>query len=162
LRRMLANGSGTRYEIMSKYEDKSTSSPGYDSAMEEQIIEGLSRQLKAPWKIRRESADVRLSSSDAVMGYTPDLVLTNEDTGKVVVVELKQNLSLSMPNLIRFQNIQSEYEKSGAEFLLVVHGGESQNSNSESRLSEYGINAVDVTHAEDAALAIQQHLPDAK
>lgn len=144
---------------MSKYEDKPTASRGYDSALEEQIVEGLSRQLKAPWKIQRDPGDMQFSTANADLRYTPDVVLRNEDTGKLVVLEFKQNMSLSMPNLMKFQRIQSAYESSGAEFLLVVHGDQ-ETPKSDSRFTEYGINAIDVTRVEDAAGEIERHLPE--
>ncbi|WP_305821480.1 hypothetical protein [Massilia brevitalea] len=144
---------------MSKFDHGGRSAEQHPSVLEEHFIEGLAKTLHAPWTMQREAGSVAYSDADHERRYRPDVLLTNEVTGRTVAVEFKSNLSLSMSNLIRFKQIQSAYEEAGTEFLLVVHNN-SNAPTSKSQLAEYGIKAIDVRDPAQAAYEIEKHLPN--
>jgi hypothetical protein len=130
----------------------------YSSAVEKEIGESLEGKINRPWSVKYPGEPLETDTAGLGIHYTPDFVITNEETGQVLAVEVKSYLSLSLPNIIKFQHIQSALEKSGADFFLVVHGDSSESAGADARLGEYGIHAVGVSRPIDAATEIEKQL----
>lgn len=143
--------------MMNSSATQTASQRQYASAAETELIESLESMLTYPWRLKypEESLDVR---AGAGINYTPNFLIMNETTGRALAVEIKNSLSLSLPNIIKLQHIQSAFKNLGTDFLVVVHGDVSEDAGANARLSHYGINAVGVSRAIDAARAIEKQL----
>lgn len=137
---------------------KSNSQREYASAVEKAIGESLERKLTPPWSLKYHGESLDVRSAGGGINYTPDFLITNEATGQALAVEIKSSFSLSLANIIKFQHIQSAFEKLGTDFLVVVHGDLPEDARANVRLGEYGINAVGVNRAIDAASEIEKQL----
>jgi hypothetical protein len=146
--------------MMTRSEGESTSTRQYASAVEKEIGESLERTLTPPWSLKYHGEVLDVRSAGGGISYTPDFLITNEATGQALAVEIKSSLSLSIANIIKFQHIQSAFEKKGTDFLVVVHGHLPEDAAANARLGEYGINAVGVSRAIDAASEIEKQLTD--
>lgn len=139
--------------------NKVRSSPReYASAVEREIAHALERTLTAPWKLQSRIESLEVPSVGSGWRYTPDFVIRNESTGETLSVEVKSSLSLSMPNLIKLHEIQSAVESDGSKFLLLVHANTGDTAKPSSMTGEYGVNAVTVSGASEAAHVIEEHL----
>jgi hypothetical protein len=130
----------------------------YASAVEKEIGESLKNRLVPPWGLKYPTESVGVSSGSWTMNYAPAFLITNSATGRVLAVEVKSSLSLSLPNILKLQHIQTALKQVGVDFLLVVHGGSFEEPGPNSRLSEYGVHAVDVSGDVDAAGEIKKWL----
>lgn len=130
----------------------------YSSALEKQIGDSLQRTLAPPWSLEYPAQSVDVRTGGGQMNYTPDFLIRNSTTGNALAVELKSSSSLSIPNIIKLQHVQAALEKQGTAFLIVVHDGSRDEPVANARLGEYGINAVGVSGAVDAAGAIEKQL----
>jgi hypothetical protein len=130
----------------------------YDSALEREIVETLVRTLPSPWKLQQHAPLLDVPAPGLDFPYTPDIVIKNESTGQSLSVEVKSSVSLSLLNIMTLQRIQSAIEKLGGDFLLLVQGEAPGSRGAKPWLSEYGINAVGVSQAADAAGEIEKQL----
>lgn len=130
----------------------------YDSEVEREIAQVLEKTLTAPWRLQGRIQSFEVPSGERGLRYTPDFVIRNESTGESLSVEVKDSISLSMPNLMKLRDIQSAVESDGSKFLLLVCSGVSDAVRPGATLSEYGLNAVTVRGATDAARVIEQRL----
>lgn len=130
----------------------------YASALEKEIGKSLEQTLAPPWSLQypTESVDVRAGSW--AIDYTPDFLITNSATGHALAVEVKSSLSLSLANIIKFRHIQSALKEMGTDFLVVVHNGSPDDPEPNAHLGEYGIHAIGVNRAIDAAHEIEKQL----
>lgn len=124
---------------------------------EEEIGEILDLQLRSPWSVV-ESSPLDVGSAGPAFSYAPDIMLKNDDTGEVLMVEIKTPNSLSIPNILKLKRIQTAVEDAGTDFLLLFEDDKSAASRTQVRLSEYGVKAVGVSNASDAADQIVKHL----
>lgn len=130
----------------------------FASTLEKEIGASLEQTLAPPWRLQypTESLDVRSGSWS--INYIPDFLITNSATGHTLAVEIKSSLSLSMANIIKLQHIQSALKEQGKDFLLVVHRGSRDDPEPNADLGEYGLHAVGVNRAVDAASEIEKQL----
>lgn len=140
---------------MSKFTDQTREAADSGLAFEKETVQALCKHLQAPWTILQDSASAMRLTTGLNLAYQPDVVLLNESTGKSVAVELKRSLALSMPNLLKFKQIQSAYAKSGTDFVLVVYRSDEEKS-ADRRILEYGINTINASSAEQAAARIAE------
>jgi hypothetical protein len=75
----------------------------YSSPFEKEIGESLQRTLAAPWRLEYPARSVDVLTGTGQMDYTPDFLIANRSTGRAVAVEVKSNLSLSIPNILKLQ-----------------------------------------------------------
>ena len=120
-----------------------------------EIAESIERKLNPPWRLQYQEESLDVSVAGWAIHYTPNFVLTNETTGQALAVEIKNSVSLSMPNILKLQHIQSAFAKLGTDFLVVVRGDASDDGRANLRLAEYGIHSVAAT---DAASEIEKQL----
>jgi hypothetical protein len=85
-------------------------------------------------------------------------MLRNVETGQMLVVEVKHSLSLSVANIVKFQQIRYAFEHAGADLLVIVHGDGDAASEANARLGAYGIKAIGAASPGDAAVAIERQL----
>lgn len=130
----------------------------YASTAEKEIAEFLVKTLAAPWKLQPEVMPMEVPSAGGGLRYVPDFLIVNEATGDSLSVEVKSSRSLSMPNLIKFHDIQTAIEGAGARFLLLVHADSPDAASAKSRLGEFGVRAATVRSAADAAHVIEEQL----
>jgi hypothetical protein len=130
----------------------------FASALEKEIGESLEQTLAPPWRLQYPTASLDVRSGSWAMNYTPDFLITNSATGHTLAVEVKSSLSLSMANIVKLQHIQSALKAQGKDFLLVVHRGSRDDPEPNADLGEYGIHAVGVNRAVDAASEIEKQL----
>lgn len=111
--------------------------PGqFRSQSERKLAETLARALAAPlvWEYEPNLTRTFTTAEGASFGYRPDFVIRNQETGRVLAVELKTSQGLSRANLMKFKLISDAYHKDGEDFLLIVDG--EQDSSAVRSLSE--------------------------
>lgn len=128
----------------------------YLSSFEKEIGETLQKTLPAPWRLEYAAVPLDVLTGTGPMNYTPDFLITNPSTGHSVAIEVKSNLSLSMPNILKLQDIQAALAKNGTDFLIVVQQASDEPRND--RLDDYGLNAVSVHGISHAAEEIEKKL----
>jgi hypothetical protein len=129
-----------------------------NTAFEQELADTLVLTLPSSWTLQHQAPPLDVQAPDLDFQYTPDMVVRNESTGQSLSVEVKNSVSLSLPNIMKFRRIQSAIEQSGGDFLLVVHGETPGAGGAKRWLSEYGINAVGASRAEEAAGMIAKQL----
>lgn len=111
---------------MSDFADSNrTEAPGqFRSQSERKLAETLAQALAAPLLWRYEPNLIRAfkTAEGTLFGYRPDFVIRNQETGRVLAVELKTSQGLSRANLMKFKLISDAYHKDGEDFLLIVDG----------------------------------------
>jgi hypothetical protein len=137
---------------------KSTFPREYASAVEREIGESLERTLTPPWSLKYLTEPLDVRSGNWGINYIPDFLITNSTTGHALAVEVKSSLSLSIANIVKLQHIQSALERQETDLLVVVHGGSPDDPGPNARLGEYGIKAIGVRGAIDAASEIEKQL----
>jgi hypothetical protein len=130
----------------------------YSSPFEKEIGESLQRTLAAPWRLEYPARSVDVLTGTGQMDYTPDFLIANRSTGRAVAVEVKSNLSLSIPNILKLQDIQAALEKQGTGFFVVVHWVPSDEPLRDERLADYGLDAVSARGALHAVEEIEKRL----
>lgn len=108
-------------------DSESAGEPGqFRSMSERKLAETLTHALPAPlvWAHEPDAMRVVATEGGESFRYRPDFLIRNEETGRVLAVELKTPQGLSRSNLIKFKMISDAYHKAGEEFLLIVDGGQ--------------------------------------
>ncbi|WLI91460.1 hypothetical protein Q4S45_10165 [Massilia sp. R2A-15] len=98
----------------------------FRSLSERKLAESLSCALSAPlsWTQEQDSIRVVPDEGEGSFGYRPDFLIRNDETGRLLAVELKASQGLSRANLMKFKLISDAYHKAGKEFLLIVDGAQ--------------------------------------
>lgn len=102
-----------------------TEEPGqFRSQSERKLAETLAQALAAPlvWEYEPNLMRMFTTAEGGSFGYRPDFVIRNQETGRVLAVELKTPQGLSRANLMKFKLISDAYHKEGEDFLLIVDG----------------------------------------
>lgn len=96
----------------------------FRSQSERRLAETLEQALAAPlvWEYEPSLTRSFTTAEGGSFGYRPDFVIRNQQTGRVLAVELKTPQGLSRANLMKFRLISDAYHKAGEDFLLIVDG----------------------------------------
>lgn len=102
-----------------------TDVPGrFLSMSQRKLVAKLPAALPPPfvWVHQPEAIRVRAPDEDDSFKYLPHLLVRDEESGRVLAVELMIPPGLAGPNLMMLKMISDAYHASGDEFMLIVDG----------------------------------------
>ncbi len=139
----------------------STGDPGdFRSMSERKLAATLAQALTAPlvWDYEPDPMRIVTTAEGGSFGYRPDFLIRNQETGRVLAVELKTPQGLSRPNLMKFKLISDAYRAAGEDFLLIVDGA--QDRSAVASLTQANVQTAWLDHASEgsAVTAIQDAL----